>query len=98
MHFFTGIFFEVQPCDVDLLRPPLDGVARFVTFCSHDLKLAVDRKGLIELRDLIALWQVRVEVIFAGKNRLMIDAQSESEGRTGAEFNSSAVYDRKCAR
>src|SRR5258705_8396068 len=98
MHIFSGIFFEVQACDGDLLDLPFDRVPRLISFSRHDLELAVCREGSVILRDLIAFGKVGVEVILARKNRLAVYVKPESEGRARAEFDCATIQDGKSAR
>ena len=53
----SGVFFEVQPRDADAFRPSAD----------VDLQPTVLGERLIELRDLVTLRQVGIEVVLARK-------------------------------
>src|SRR5688572_20982743 len=95
MHVLAGVFFEVQPRDPDLLWTPLDGMTRRIAFGSHDLQLTIGGERLIVLRDLITLWQVRIEVVLAREDRLMIDTQPERQCRPSTEFDGATIQDRQ---
>ena len=59
MEAFAGVLFHVQAGDADALWAGRRG----------DVDVAVLGDGLVELRNLVALGQVGVEVIFAGEDR-----------------------------
>ena len=54
----AGVFFEVDADDADLLGAAL----------AVDLDPAALAQGLLVLRDLVALGQVGIDVVFARKN------------------------------
>ena len=62
MDAFARIFFHVQARDANLLAAPV---------CLRYLNIAMLGQRLIELRNLIALGQVRIKIVFAGKNRCL---------------------------
>src|SRR6185503_691308 len=97
MHIFSGIFFEVQACDGDVLDLPFDRVPGLIPFGRHDLELAVGREWSVILRNLIALGKIRVEVILARKNGLAVYVKPEREGRARAEFDRATIQDGKSA-
>ena len=98
MNVFAGVFLEVESRNTDRLRAPLDGMTGLVTLGGHDLEFTVGRERLIVLRDLIALWQVRIEVVLARKDRLVIDLQTKREGRARAELDGAAIQHRQRSR
>jgi hypothetical protein len=73
-------------------------VSRLVARGGDDLKFAVLGERAVELRNLIALRQVRVEIIFAREDGLLVDAQAQSERGACAEFDGAAIQDRQRAR
>ena len=74
MDVLARVFFEVQPRDANLLDPPLARVSGLVALGSHNLQLALFGKRLVELRNLIALRQVRIKIILPRKDRTLVDA------------------------
>jgi hypothetical protein len=66
----AGVLFEMQPGDAD-------GACRAVV--ELDLDLAAPDDGLGELRDLIALRQVRIKIILAVEHRVQVDLGVEPE-------------------
>ena len=71
----AGILFEVQPLDADL--DLLEGALAVWADRDRDCALADDR--LLELRDLVALRQVRIEVVLAVEDRLQVDLRLQPE-------------------
>ena len=55
---------------------------------------AAGRDGLIELRDLISLRQIRIEVVLAGEHRRMVHGTAECEGRARGKFDGVRVKHR----
>src|SRR4029453_13742145 len=98
MHVFSGIFLEVQACDRDRLDLPFARVPRFISFGRYYLELAVCGERSVILRDLVPLGKVGVEVILAGKNRLVVYVKPESERRASAEFHRATIQYGKSAR
>src|SRR5829696_6530957 len=88
----------MQPRDADLLGTPLNRMTRFVALGGHDFELAVGRERLIVLRDLVALRQIRIKVILAREDRLMIYVQAKRERRTRAKFHYPLIQDGQRAR
>src|SRR5258705_11820906 len=98
MDIFSGIFLEVQTCNRDRLNVPFDRVPRLISLGRHDLELAVCGKRPVILGDLITLRKVRVEVILAGKNRLVVYVKPESERRARAKFHRATIQHGNSAR
>src|SRR5215216_4893328 len=73
VHVLARVFFQMQTRNPDLLRTPLERMTGFVTLSGQDLEFTVGRKGLIVLRNLITLRQVRIKVILAREDRLVVD-------------------------
>ena len=72
MEGLTRILLEVNAGDIDLLQ---------VTFRRFDFEEAIDtNRGLPILADLIALWQVRVEVVLTVENRPAGNGAAERQG------------------
>ena len=91
MHVLARVFFQVQPRDANFLWLPLEGVTGRVAFGGHDLELAMRGERLIVLRDLVTLRQIGVEVVLAGKDRLLVNVQAEGECRACTELDSAPV-------
>ena len=64
MHQFSGILLEVQALDTHDAGPAVWHV---------DPKLARPHDGMPVLRDLVALRQIRIEVVLAVKHRKPVD-------------------------
>ncbi len=89
MHRLTGILLEMQPFDADpdlLLGRDVD----------QHLALADDRK--LELRDLIALRQVRIEIVLTVEDRASVDLGLEAEPRSDRLGDADVIDHRKHAR
>ena len=71
----AGVFFEVQARDADALQYLLAILAKRGT-----MEHAVLGDGLVELRDLVALGGVGVEVIFAGEDAGLADFAADGLG------------------
>ena len=83
----SGIFFEMGPGDPDT----------FTACVRRNLKAAAaDNRNLV-LTDLITLGQIRVEVIFPGKDRHPIDRCANRKTKSGGHKRSLAVHHRKHA-
>ena len=67
----AGVLLQVQALDADLQRGAVD----------IDLHLALADNRLLELRDLIALRQIGIEVVLAVEDRHQIDLRLQSEPR-----------------
>src|SRR4030095_6961900 len=76
MQTLAGVFFQVKPCDTDLLGD----IAYF------DVNETMLCQRLIVLRNLISLRQVWVKVILAGKDRSLINAAVQSHRRQRGEL------------
>ena len=70
MQRFAGVLLQMQPLDADR-----DGLAA-VEF-DHDLALAHDRR--LVLADLVALRQIRIEIVLAVEHRAQIDLRVQPE-------------------
>ncbi len=79
------IFLQVHARDAD--RPGGAASAKF--------ERAGRRQRQLVLRDLIPLGQIRVEVVFSGKNRLFVDRAVQCQGRLGGEIHGPPVQDRQ---
>ena len=66
----AGVLLQMQPLDADR-----DGLAAVEV--DHDLALADDRR--LVLADLIALRQIRIEIVLAVEHRAQIDLRVEAE-------------------
>ena len=81
MQQFAGILFKMQPLD-----PDRRGLAA-IQF-DHDLALAHDRRFV--LADLVALRQIRIEIVLAVEHRAQVDLCVEAE--TGAHRLTDALF------
>ena len=90
----AGVLLEMHPLDADahlleaagLVRPDLD----------HDRPLAHDR--LVVLRDLVALRQVRIEVVLPREDRAVVDLRLQAEPGADRLPDAFLVDDRQHAR
>jgi hypothetical protein len=78
VHRLAGVLLEVQPLDSDL--DVLELALAVGTDRDDDLALTDDR--ILVLGDLIALWQVRIEIVLAVEHRAVVDLCLEA--KTGA--------------
>ncbi len=84
----AGVFFHVQPGDADALH----GAVR----CGH-LDEAVLGDGLVELRYLIALWQVGIEIVLACEDGALADLAADGQGGERGELDGLPVQNRQRA-
>ena len=89
MHALAGVLFHVQPRDADAARAAL-AVA--------DVEPAVLRQRLVELRDLVALRRVRIEVILPREDALFIHRAMQRGGREHGKLHRLAVQHRQRTR
>ena len=89
---FAGVFFEVEAGDADGLQ---NRVAGDVEGGDGDGPVLGD--GLVELRDLVALGGVGVEVVFAGEDAGFADLAADGAGGENGELDGTAVEDGKGA-
>ncbi len=80
VHRLAGILLQMQPLDADL------DVLEFALPVRADRNdhraLADDR--LLELRDLIALRQIRIEIVLPVEDRLVVDLAPSARDRCGS--------------
>ena len=95
MDILPRIFLEMHTFDPDLHGLPLGAAAGFVAFRSHDSERPVRGERFVILRDLIALRQVRVKIIFPRKDRRFLDLQSECKGGPRSEIDHPPVENRQ---
>jgi len=88
MDVFPGILFHVDTGDADALLLAVHG----------DVHMAVLADGLLELGNLIALGQIRVEVVLTGKDRHRVDGAVGGQAHLGGELHDLGVQDRQHAR
>ncbi len=74
VHRLAGILFKVQALDADL--DVLELALTVGTERDDDLALADDR--VLELRDLVALRQVRIEVVLAVEDGAIVDLRLQA--------------------
>ncbi len=78
---FRGIFFQVKTGDADALFGATD----------FNFQPAVGSERQFVLRDLIALGEVRVEVVFPGKTRAFLNRAIQGERGAHGHFHSALV-------
>ena len=78
---FAGVFFEVDADDADLLGAAL----------AVDFDPAALAQGLLVLRDLVALGQVGIDVVFARKNAAGLDLAMEGHAGHNRQLDGAAV-------
>jgi hypothetical protein len=84
----AGVLFHVHACDPHAARP--------VRPEYFDQPFA--REGLLVLRDLISLRQVRIEIVLAREDRRVVDAAAQRERRANGQVHRGPVEDRQHAR
>ena len=62
------------------------------------LDRAVGRERLLVLRDLIALGQIRIEIVLPREDRMGVNPAAEGERGPNRQLHGPAVQDRQCAR
>ena len=83
MQRLAGVLFHVDARDADAAaRPSRAG----------ELDDAAGRERLLVLRDLIALRQVRIEVVLAREDRRLVDPAAERERRRGCAKSTAARF------
>ena len=93
VHRLAGVLFEMQALDADLDILELALLVR--AYGDDDRALADDR--LLELRDLVALRQVRVEVVLPVEHRLVVDLGLQPEAGANGLAHAFFVDDRQHA-
>src|ERR1700733_9104966 len=88
----------MQPGYSKALDSPLYSVARFVSLRCGDLDPAAFRKGPVVLGYLIALRQVRIEVILARENRGFVYIQVQCQSGAAAHLPHPPIQNRKGSR
>ena len=83
----SGVFFEVQPGDADAFRPSVD----------VDLQPTVLGERLIELRDLVTLRQVGIEVVLAREAGEVAHLAVEGQRGFDTQDDGLAIQDRQRA-
>lgn len=94
VHGLARILLQMQALDADFHVFELALIVRADR--NHDLALADDR--LLELRNLIALRQIRIEIVLAIENRLQIDLGIEPDARAYRLLDAFQIDDRQHAR
>ena len=87
MEAFAGVLFHVQTGDADAFDLAGGAVA------GGDIEPAVLGDGLVELRDLIALGIVRVEVVLAGEDAALADLAVDGFGGEDGVLDCLAIED-----
>jgi hypothetical protein len=98
VHVLARVFFKVQPSDTHRHRLPIARVPGFVTFSRHNLKRAVHRKRLIILRDLVALREIRIEIVLAREDRTFLNLKPERQSRARGQLNHPPIQNGKRTR
>ena len=77
MHQLAGVLLDMDALDTDFF-----GRAVGVFFIERDFNLALPHNGVIQLRNLIALRQIGVEIILAVKARPAVDLRVDRHAGT----------------
>ena len=85
---FRCVFFQVKPRDAN----PFLGAANF------DFQPATGSEGQFVLRDLVALGQIGVEIVFSGEARMFVDRAIQGERGTHGHFDGALVHDGESSR
>ena len=88
MQTFAGVFFKVGASQCNGLGKRARAAARSV---EKDRQCPADDHRQLILADLITLGQVRIEVVFAGKNRLRRNLCSDREAKADCAFDCGPV-------
>ena len=75
VHRLAGVLLEMQPLDADLDVLEFS----FAVRADRDRHLSLADDRLLELRDLVALRQVGIEIVLPVENRLVIDLRLQAE-------------------
>ncbi len=94
VHGLARILLQMQALNADLHVFELALIVRADR--NHDLALADD--GLFELRNLIALRQIGIEIVLAVENRFQVDLRIESDARANRLLDAFQIDDRQHAR
>lgn len=86
----AGIFFQVRTREVDGLDV---GFPVFRLYRKGELAALDDRQ--IKLTDLIALWQIRVEVVFTVKNRFFSNFRTDCQTKADRLVNGADIENRQ---
>ena len=87
MQIFGGVFFKMEARDADAL------LCAFMI----DLDPAICGEGQLVLRDLVALGQIGIEIVFAGEARMLVDGAIQGERGAHGQFDSAFVQNRQRA-
>jgi hypothetical protein len=82
----AGVFLEVNPADPDPIGPAV---------IAGDLEVAVSRERLLELGDLIALRQVRIEVVLPREDGVLVNLAVKPECSSYPQLDCFPVEDRQ---
>ena len=87
MGVLTRVFFEVEACDADSL---------FRAIFEFDIDPAIFGKWFVELRDLVALREIGIEVILPSEDRLAVDAAVDRDRSADALRDRLAIEHWQC--
>src|SRR5215475_8693550 len=91
MNRFARVLFDVRARDAESSETPFGGPPAFVALAGQDLDRAALRKGAVVLRDLIALRQIGIKIIFPREDRFVVDLKIESKSRLARHLHGIAV-------
>src|SRR5215475_9776362 len=91
MNRFAGVLFDVRAGDLESPETPFIGPSALIALAGQDFDRAALRKGAVVLRDLIALWQIGIKIIFPREDRFIVDLQIERESRLARHLHGLAV-------
>ena len=86
------VFFHMQASDADAFG---HSVARAIE--RRNIDPPVFRQGLVELRNLIALGQVRIKIVFARKDRILAHFTIDRRRRQHSKFHGALIQHRQRA-
>src|SRR5262252_3877917 len=97
MNRFARVLLDVRARDAESSETPFGGPSAFVALAGQNLDRAALRKGAVVLRDLIALRQIGIKIIFPREDRFVVDLKIEGEGRLARHLHGLAVEYRQRA-
>src|SRR5262245_33774176 len=97
MNRFARVLFNVRARDAESSETPFGGPSAFVALAGQNFDRAALRKGAVILRDLIALRQIGIKIIFPREDRFGVDLKIKSESRLARHLHGLAVEHRQRA-
>src|SRR5215475_4863933 len=97
MYRFARVLFNVRARDAESSETPFIGPSALVALAGQNLDRAALGKGAVVLRDLIALRQIGIKIIFPREDRFVVDLEIERESRLARHLHGLAVEHRQRA-